>query len=255
MTLGLPLSTMIAFVLVLARVAGLVTFLPIPGFKNAPSQIRVVLALAIAVALFPVWPSLPNQLPSFGQLIAWAFSEAAFGIVVGLAVAFLTEAFQVAAQVLGLQAGYGYASTIDPTSQADSGVLQVIMTLFTGLLFFSSGMDRSLIRVLAVSFEKFPAGSWLPSAASLDGVLHLGAGMFSLGLRLAMPVIALLVLIDFALAMLGRMQQQLQLLSLAFPVKMIAALAMLTALAPVFARIFESAAGRTISALARMAGQ
>lgn len=255
MTLGLPLSTMLAFMLVLARVAGLVAFLPVPGFKNAPSAIRVILAVAIAIALFPVWPHAADTLPSFGQLTAWAFSEAGFGMVVGLAVAYLIEAFQVAAQVLGLQAGYGYASTIDPSSQADSGVLQVIMTLITGLLFFVSGLDRELIRVLAASFERFPAGTWAPSAASLDGVLRLGAGMFALGLRLAMPVIALLLFIDLALAMLGRMQQQLQLLSLAFPAKMLAALALLAALAPAIAGIFESAASRTIAALVDINGR
>src|SRR5262249_46950748 len=159
------------------------------------------------------------------------------------------------AQVLGLQAGYGYASTIDPGTQADSAVLQVLVMLMTGLLFFTFGVDRELIRVLAASFEKFPAGSWTPAAASLDGVLHLGAGMFTLGLRMAMPVIALLMLIDFALALLGRMQQQLQLLQLAFPIKMLAALALLTALAPVIARVFEGAAGRTIAAIAGIHGR
>jgi flagellar biosynthetic protein FliR len=175
-----------------------------------------------------------------------------FGIAAGLAVAFLIEAFQLGTQVLGLQAGYGYASTIDPSSQADSGVLQAMMTLITGLLFFTTGVDRELIRVLSVSFEKFPAGSWTPTAASMDGIVRLGAGMFTLGLRIAMPVIALLLLIDLALAMLGRMQQQLQLLTLAFPVKMLAALAMLTALAPIIARIFQSGASRTIAALTEM---
>jgi flagellar biosynthetic protein FliR len=240
---------MLAFLLVLARVAGLITFLPVPGFRGAPDVIRIVLALSLTFALFPVWPSLPNAVPPIGQLIAWVFAEAGFGLVAGLAVAFLTEGFQLAAQVLGLQAGYGYASTIDPNSQADSSVLQVVMSLVTGLLFFTAGIDRALIRILAASFEKFPAGSWEPSATSLDGVLRLGAGMFTTGLRLAMPVIALLLLIDVALALLGRMQQQLQLLSLAFPVKMLAALGMLVALTPVVARVFEGAAGRTIEAL------
>lgn len=252
MTLGLPVSTMLAFMLVLARVAGLITFLPIPGFKNAPGMIRIVLAMAITFALFPAWPSLPDELPTFGALTGMAFAELGFGLAVGIAVGFLTEGFQLAAQVLGLQAGYGYASTIDPASQADSSVLQVVMTLVTGLLFFTTGADRELIRILAASFVKFPAGSWAPSAASLDGLVHLGAGMFTTGLRLALPVIALLILIDLALALIGRMQQQLQLLSLAFPVKMLAAIAMLAALAPVIARVFEGSTARTLAALTQM---
>jgi flagellar biosynthetic protein FliR len=252
MTLGLPVSTMLAFLFVLARVAGVVAFLPVPGFRNAPAMTRVVLGLAFTFALFPVWPSLPDQLPTFGALIGTAFAEAGFGLVVGLAVAFLNEGFQLAAQVLGVQAGFGFATTVDPSSQADSGVLQAMMTLVTGLLFFTLGLDREMVRVLALSFQKFPAGTWAPSVASLEGVVHLGAGMFATGLRLGMPVIALLLMLDFALALLGRMQQQLQLLSLSFPVKMLAATAILSVLAPVIARLYQSSAGRMFEALWRV---
>jgi flagellar biosynthetic protein FliR len=78
--------------------------------------------------------------------------------------------------------------------------------------------------------------------------------MFSLGLRVALPVVALLLLIDVALALLGRMQQQLQLLSLAFPIKMMAALGLLTAIAPLLPKLFSAAASHTISALWRLAG-
>jgi len=246
---------MYAFLLVLSRVAGLITFLPAPGFRGAPDMLRAGFALAVTFALFPVWPALPDALPSSGQLTAWIFAETGFGLVMGLAVAFLTEAFQLATQVLGLQAGYGYANTIDPASQADASVLQVVTMLISSLLFLALGLDRQLFRVLAASFEKFPAGSWAPTAASLDGIVRLGSGMFSLGLRVALPVVALLLLLDISLAVLGRMQQQLQLLSLAFPLKMLAALALLSALAPVFTRIFESSATRTLSALWHVVGR
>jgi flagellar biosynthesis protein FliR len=254
MTLGLPLSTLYAFTLVLARVAGLILFLPVPGFRSAPDSVRVFLALAIAFALFPVWPVLPNVEPSIGQLAAWAFSEAGFGLIVGLAVAFLIEGFQVAAQVAGVHAGFGFATTIDPTSEADAGVLQVLASLFSGILFFTVGMDRQLIRVLAASFVRFPAGSWEPSTAGLDGIVRLGSDMLSLELRLALPVVALLILIDFALALLGRVQQHLQLLSMAFPAKMASALAILAALAAVVPRMFSSAAGHTLAVLRRVLG-
>ena len=251
MTVQISLGSLYAFLLVLARVSGFIVFLPVPGFRNTLDSVRVALALAITVALYPVWPALPNATPSIGQLTAWAFSEAAFGLAIGLAVAFLTEAFQMGAQLAGFQAGYGFASTFDPNSQADSSVLQVLMSLFTGILFFQLDLHHQLIRVLAASFSKYPAGAWTPTAASLDGIVQLGGSMLSTGLRLAFPVIALLVLIDFALALVGRVQQQLQLLSLAFPVKMAAALALLAALAPIVPRMFGSAAEKTLAVLWR----
>jgi flagellar biosynthetic protein FliR len=123
------------------------------------------------------------------------------------------------------------------------------MNLMTGVLFFTTGADRALIRVLAASFEKFPAGSWFTSPATLDAVVRLGSGMFTVGLRMALPVTALLLLIDLALALLGRIQQQIQLLSLSFPVKMLTALSMLAVLSPVIARLFEGSASRTLEVL------
>ena len=254
MTLGLPLSTMYAFLLVLARVGGMMAFLPVPAFRNAPMIFRAVLAFVMTIALFPVWPQLPDVSPAISQLTVWAFSEMGFGLTAGLVVAFLMEGFQVGAQVLGMPAGFGYASTIDPSSQADSSVLQVITMLTSGLLFFSTGLDGQIIRILAASFQKYPAGSWSMQASSLDTVIHLGAGMFSLGLRLALPVVALLLLIDVALALLGRMQHQLQLLSLAFPIKMMCALGVLAAIAPLMPKLFSGAASHTVSALWRLAG-
>jgi flagellar biosynthesis protein FliR len=254
MTLGIPLSALYAFLLVLARVGGLVAFLPVPALRNAPMIFRAVLAFVTTIALFPVWPHLPSVSLSIGQLTAWAFSEMGFGLIAGLAVAFLNEGFQIGAQVLGMPAGFGYAQTIDPSSQADSSVLQVITMLTTGFLFFSLGLDGVMLRILAASFQKYPAGSWSLTTASLDSIIHLGAGMFSLGLRVALPVVALLLLIDVALALLGRMQQQLQLLSLAFPIKMMAALGVLTAIVPVMPKLFSSAASHTISALWQLAG-
>ncbi len=249
LTLGLPLSTLFAFLFVLGRVGGLVAFLPLPALRNAPQMVRAVLAMTITFALFPVWPQPPNTLPTIGELTTTVLAEMGFGFTMGLAVNLLTEGFEVAAQLIGVQAGYGYATTIDPTSQADAGVLQVISGLMTGLLIFTLGVDRQLFRILAASFEKFPAGSWTLTAVSVDGIVHLGSGMFSLALRLAMPMIALLLLIDLSLALLGRMQQQLQMLSLAFPLKMLAALLLLAVMAPVIAHLFESASRETLAAL------
>ncbi len=254
MTLGLPVATIIAFLLVLSRTAGVFAFFPLPAFRAAPAQVRAALAVTLTFTLFPVWPDLPNAVPSVAQLTVWIFSEAGLGLAIGLAISFLMEGFQLAMQIVGLQAGYGYAQTIDPTNQSDSGVLQIVFMLTTGWLFFILGFDRQLIRVLAASFTRFPAGSWAPAAASLDGILRLGGATFVTGIRLAFPITALLMLIDISLALLGRMQQQLQLLSVAFPAKMLAALVLFAALAPMIPRLFSTAAERTFSALWRLAG-
>ena len=86
--------------------------------------------------------------------------------------------------------------------------------------------------------------SWSPlSTASAEAIIRLGSSLFAFGLRLALPVIALLLMVDIALALLGRLNQQLQLLSLAFPLKMLTALLVLSWMAAVFPRLLLEFSG------------
>ena len=77
-------------------------------------------------------------------------AEAAIGVAIGLAAATVLEVTTFAAQMLGMPAGYGYAQTIDPNSEADSGILQVVAQLMAGMLFFAMGMDGQVLRLIAV---------------------------------------------------------------------------------------------------------
>src|SRR5205814_2218025 len=144
-SLTISLSTVYGFLLVLARVSGAFVFVPIPGIKDTPQAARIVAAIALTVALYPKWPVVDGAAIGAGRIAGFAVSEAAFGLTVGLAVAFLAEALMFAAQLVSTQAGFSYASTVDPTTQADSSVMAVFGQLGAGLLFFALGLDRHIL--------------------------------------------------------------------------------------------------------------
>src|SRR5580658_202298 len=157
--LTFQLATLYGFLLALARVSGVVVFVPIPGFSAGPDASRVVLALALTIALFPAWPTLAagdGTTLAAGRLLGAIAREGIFGVTLGVAVAFLLEGVQLAAQVLGLQAGYSYASTVDPTTQADTTTLQIMAQLLAGTLFFAFGFERQVLLALARSLESAP---------------------------------------------------------------------------------------------------
>ena len=242
---------LLGFIGCLARTGGLLLFVPIPGLRNAPAAPRILLALAITMCLSPVWPAAPRGTMSTLSIAGWAAAQAATGLGAGLAVSLLMEGLLLAAQVLGLQAGFSYASTIDPMSQADSGILQVWMQLFGGFLLFATGMDRHIIRAFAAGL-----GRGVPAASSgpVEIAMQLGSGMFVAAVRLAFPVVTVLLLLDIALAMTGRLQAQMQLISLAFPAKMAGAVLLLALLTAAFPSVFEAAAARTIRYLPALVG-
>jgi flagellar biosynthesis protein FliR len=248
------LATIYGFLLALARVSGVVAFVPIPGFSAGPDASRVVLALAVTIALFPVWPALKAEGGSslvVGRLLGAIGAETVFGATVGLAVAFLLEGVQLAAQVLGLQAGYSYASTVDPSTQADTTTLQLMAQLLAGSLFFAFGLDRQVLRALARSLESAPGRAYSLDGNAIEAITRLGAAIFSTGVQLALPVLALLVLLDIAFAVLGRLHAQLQLLSLSFAIKMLTALAFLASVLAVYPAVFERAGAITFTVLDR----
>lgn len=246
------LVTLYGFLLVLARVSGVIAFVPIPGLAAGTAGSRIVLALVLTMALAPLWPAPAVDGPVFGRLIGWMLAEAAFGLTVGVAVAFLLEGVQMAAQVIGLQAGYSFASTVDPSTQADTTTLQLISQLFAGSLFFAFGFDRRVIHILAKSLELIPSGSYSLSGGAVEGIARLGAGIFSIGLQLAIPVLGLLLLLDIAFGVLGRLQQQLQLLSLSFAIKMLAGIGFLAGVMSFFPAVFEKAGEVTFGVLMRI---
>lgn len=235
------------FLLVLARVGGLFVAVPVPGSWALAAPARVLFVVAMTLGLAPLWPRIVPR--STGELALWMGLEAAFGLGVGLILGFVTEALLMGAQSMALQAGFSYASMIDPNSQANSSVLQLLAQLTANLLFFSAGLDHAALRALARSLDAFPPGQRWESRAWVEAAGAGGAAMMDLGLRLALPVAGLLLLADVTLALASKLQAQLQLLTMAFPLKMLMALAALAALAPLAVWIHRTAARTALESL------
>jgi len=242
------------FLLVLARVSGALAFVPFPGFTASGGPARAVFSLAFTMALFPFWPSIRDAEAGPFTLAGWAAAEAVAGIAIGVSVAIVLEAFLLAGQVLGLQAGYAYAQTVDPNTQADSGILLVFAQLAAGLCFFALGLDREVLRLFALSLRRVPPGAYVFGPQSAEPLIRLASSLFAVGVRLALPVVALLVMVDVALALLGRLNSQLQLLSLAFPIKMLVALLVLSWIAVLFPRMLRDFSVLAFATAQRMLG-
>ncbi|MCW5962999.1 MAG: flagellar biosynthetic protein FliR [Bryobacterales bacterium] len=237
---------MVSFLLVLSRMTGLMIFLPVPGLRAIPDTMRPLVALALTLPLLARLPALPAEAYQPGTLLLWCAAELTFGLLWGITVHFLIESFVLGAQFLALQAGFGYASMVDPSTQADAGLLQILAQLMASLLFFATGLHRQVLFLMAESITHIAPGQVAVSLDTADRLIQLGASMLEVATRLAMPLLALLLLIDLALALLGRVQAQLQLLPLVFPAKLVASLFVLGLLTGAYTRVFQGFAREII---------
>jgi flagellar biosynthetic protein FliR len=240
---------LVSFLLVLARTGGVVALAPLPGTRLFPPLAKIALAVLLAVLLLPLARFRPGPVAGLWTITVWMLREAAFGVAVGVALQLLSEMMGLAAQMLGFQAGYSYINTVDPTSQVDATILNVLLTLVGGLLFFAFDLHLQVIRALAVSLERIPVGEFRVSPGAGAPLARLGGAVFETAVRLAFPVVALLLLLDLALALLSFVNARMQLLTLSFPVKMAVTMLVLFTVLVSSPRLFHQLAGRAFGAV------
>ncbi len=253
-SLGFPTGAMYAFLLVLSRVSGALVLVPLPGMTAGTEIPRIVAAVSITIALLPSWPAEAGFPPQASTVVLAVLVEAAFGLAIGISVACLSEMLKLGAQIISTQSGFGFASIIDPNTSADAGILVLVAQIMGGLLFLAFGLDREILRIFAASLASHPPGTFHIDPLLAPAIWRFTSDILVVGVRLAFPSIALLGLIDISLGLVGRINSQLQLLSVSFPLKMLAAFALVAVLASMYPRVIESEAASMLQISRHAAG-
>jgi len=210
----------------------MLAFLPLPGFKSLPAATRVLLALSLAAVLaVSASPALYEERLNSNFLLR-LFADLLTGVSIGLLSTLVVEAFTLSGQVISVQAGFSYASTIDPFSEADSGILPSLFSLAANLLLMHSSLYAELIRALMAGLLRSPDRALLRAPETARILIGFSTHCLEIGIKLALPIIALLFLADLCIGLFGRLQPQIQFLSMSFSLKLLGSMAAVAALVP-----------------------
>jgi flagellar biosynthetic protein FliR len=241
-TVHLPaLSGLIfTYMLVFARVGAMVMLLPAIGEMGVPSRVRLVLALAISLALTPqVQANYPAVAPStFLQLSILVLQEVTAGVLVGAMARIVMSALSVAGFLIATQTGLAYAQTIDPTQNTQGAVPGNFMTLLGTTLIFVTNLHHLAIGAIAGSYKMIPPGAHLPTEDMAQLVIGLTSSSFALGFQLAAPFLVFSFAVYCGLGVLARLMPQLQVFFVAVPINILCGFFILMAVAGVLMSVF-----------------
>lgn len=213
------------FFLVLVRLVAVISLSPVFGGEAIPRRLRLGLAILLALVIAPAVGATPTPSGApttqhFGALVA---KEAFIGLLFAVFLRLAFELLAATGALMDMARGASMAMTLDPLNRQQNSVLATFMLQTMLVTFLVSGGHETLIRALTASFATAPPDAALPTALAdvheLRSILGLAGSLFLLAFRVAAPVVAVMFLVDLALALLARAAPQIQVYFLGLIIK------------------------------------
>jgi flagellar biosynthesis protein FliR len=221
------------------RLTGVMLFAPFFGSVAIPARVKAILVMALTALMYPMISTRIPQL-SIAQWPLMVFSELLIGVAMGVATNIVFDGVQMAGQVLSVQMGYSLVSILDPQTLVESTVVATFHQTVALLIFLRLNVHFWILRALARSFDYLPPASGHFGAAFTSAAIQAGAGVFTIGVQIAAPVLSATLFADIALGLLGKASSQLPLMLLGPAVKSILGLLILISALKYWPDIFST---------------
>ncbi|MDR2364698.1 MAG: flagellar biosynthetic protein FliR [Zoogloeaceae bacterium] len=202
----------------LTRILAVAATAPFLSNVAMPRRARLMLGLALTIAIIPILPPMPAVTPASGIGLWIIAQQLLIGIGMGFSMRIVFSAVDMGSAVIAFQMGLGFANFYDPQNTSQTSVLSNFMTLIATLLFLAMNGHLVYFSVLAQSFTAIPVSAEPLAASSWELLAKMGGRIFSTGLLLALPVVVIMMMTNLALGVLNRVAPQLHLFAIGFPV-------------------------------------
>lgn len=220
------------------RLSGLLLIAPVFSARTVPMMVRAALLLVLLIVLLPAALAHAVETPRLTPVTIGY--ELLIGFALGLGAAIFIAAAELTGDALAFQTGLSSANVLDPLTQQSMPSLGQFMQLFALTLLVSADGHLVMLEALAASAAVAPVGGAIDAVPGLQAMVLLGGTLFTLGLRFAAPVIAVVLISNIALGILGRVAPQLNILMVAFPVQIGVGIFTLAVALPLLATFFAS---------------
>ena len=222
-------SHFVRFLLVLSRLGGVFLITPLLGGRLVPGRIRLLLAVALSLAVFPVVETASVSLPeSWVVLLRGIGGEVGVGLVCGFVVNIVFIAAQMAGVILSRHMGTALAEVLNPLHESPLPILGKLFYALALVVFVAVNGHHVLLAGLVRTFERLPLLQVSFDARVVGTMSGLMGDMFVLMIRLAAPALVALFLVTIAMGMIARTMPQVNVLVTGFPLQVCVGLVVTT---------------------------
>ena len=144
-----------------------------------------------------------------------------------------------AGQIIDTQIGFGIVNVMDPRNEIQVPMVGNFLFILALLLFFMANGHHMLIKFLYESYGLLPVGQINIEYNMVFTILEIFIGTFIIAVKLAVPILAALLLTEAALGILARTVPQMNIFVVGMPLRIIIGMLTLYFIMPLFAAIME----------------
>lgn len=228
------------FILIFVRILGTIVITPIIGGSNIPAMVRIGFSLALASIVFysgnVTFTEYTDNVYGYGVLI---FKEFVVGITIGFVVYLVLNISYFAGHFTDQQIGFSMVSVYDPITQEQVPISGNLYYFLLCVLLIVTNGHHFIIKSLFYSYKAIPIGS---AQIFLNGKLvsvffGLAIDFFVIGFSIALPVIAIILIIDLVLGILIKTVPQINVFVVGMPAKVFVGLMAVMLIVPMFSGI------------------
>lgn len=215
--------------LVFTRLAVMLFAMPVM-VSALPRHFKIFLPLAITMVILPSIYSTQSAgsgpfTMSVQSFVISLFNEGIVGLFIGAVVQLIVTGLQLGAELIssasGLQLGSG--SIIGDTEPMP--LIAAFVGVFVGAMMFASGSHRLIISALLDSYQGLPVGMAGLKSDVLEFLVNQLSQGFIAGIKLAGPVVTLVVLANILTGVISRTLPQINLFAIGLSLNMLVLLA------------------------------
>jgi flagellar biosynthetic protein FliR len=249
-TVTLPdqaLTDVLGFLLVVCRVGGL--FVLAPGFSATmiPNRIKLMLAMALALAMMPIAVHGQTVPLDAGDYVMLMLKELGVGLIFAFPMALVGAAVQAGASLLDTLIGFSFSSVLDPVNNQQTAILGQFYSLFAVLVLLMSGGDHIMIEGIGASYRALPITAYPHIDALAGGALSAFAQVWVIGLEIAAPVLVALVITDAAIGLVSRAVPQMNVFVVGLPAKILVGMTVIAATLPFVSNQVQGALQQSVT--------
>ncbi|MGL5633659.1 MAG: fused FliR family export protein/FlhB family type III secretion system protein [Sarcina sp.] len=237
----MDISLIIALILIFVRISAFIAVTPIFFPKSMPRQMKVMFGLILALFLsINVNTGIIKDIPNDITMIVYVINEVFSGILLGLIVGLWFHFIKMAGSLLDIHMGLGMLSMMDPNTSTNVTMLANISHWVGILVFFIVDGHHMIIRMLGKSIEIIPLGKNILIQNTMGVIIESFAHYFALGIRLAIPLVLLIIICDVVMGLISRSVPQINVMILGMPIKIVVGLASFLISLPIIIKLIVS---------------